>query len=72
VISVGQLIGLMVGETAQAAAAAAKLIKITYEDLPAVLSIDDAIASASFFPVRACLSSSALFSFFFFCLFVFC
>jgi xanthine dehydrogenase/oxidase len=48
--TVGQLVGLLVATTPQAANAAARLVKIDYEDLPAVLSIRDAIACGSFFP----------------------
>lgn len=44
----GQLIGLVVGETEAACRSAAKTIEIEYEDLPPILSIEDAIAANSF------------------------
>jgi xanthine dehydrogenase large subunit len=44
----GQLIGLVVGETEAACRSAAKTIEIEYEDLPPILSIEDAIATNSF------------------------
>ncbi|KKK24499.1 hypothetical protein ARAM_002345 [Aspergillus rambellii] len=46
----GQPIGLVYAETARAAQAAAKAVKVEYEDLPAILTIDEAIAAKSFFP----------------------
>lgn len=46
-----QALGVVVGETEAAARAGAKLVKCTYEDLPAILSIEDAIAAKSFFDV---------------------
>ena len=44
----GQLIGLVVGETEDACRAAVNTIEIEYEDLSAILSIEDAIAANSF------------------------
>jgi xanthine dehydrogenase large subunit len=44
----GQVIGLIVGETEAACRAAANTIEIEYEDLPLVLSVEDAIAANSF------------------------
>ena len=44
----GQVIGLVVGETEAACRAAASTIEIEYEDLPPILSIEDAIAANSF------------------------
>jgi len=44
----GQVIGLVVGETEDACRAAANMIEIEYEDLPLVLSVEDAIAANSF------------------------
>ncbi|KAJ9607417.1 hypothetical protein H2200_008490 [Cladophialophora chaetospira] len=46
----GQVIGLVYAETAIQAAKAAKLVKIVYEDLPAILTIDEAVAANSFYP----------------------
>ena len=40
VTCIGQLIGLVVAKTRPLAQRAAKLVKITYEDLPAVITID--------------------------------
>lgn len=45
----GQPIGLVYAETALEAQAAAKTVKVTYEDLPAILTIDEAIEANSFF-----------------------
>jgi xanthine dehydrogenase/oxidase len=45
----GQPIGLVYAETALQAEAAARAVKIVYEDLPAILTIDEAIQANSFF-----------------------
>jgi len=50
VFSHGQPIGMVYAESAIQAQAAAKLVKIVYEDLPAILTIDEAIAANSYFP----------------------
>ncbi|PYH80963.1 xanthine dehydrogenase [Aspergillus uvarum CBS 121591] len=50
VLSHGQPIGMVYAETAIQAQAAAKAVKVEYEDLPAILTIDEAIAARSFFP----------------------
>jgi xanthine dehydrogenase/oxidase len=47
--SQGQPIGLVYAETALQAQAASKLVKVVYEDLPVILTIDEAIAANSFF-----------------------
>jgi xanthine dehydrogenase large subunit len=44
----GQLIGLAVGETEAACRAAAKAVEIEYEELPPILTIEEAIAANSF------------------------
>ena len=49
VFSHGQTIGMVYAETALQAQAAARAVKITYEDLPAILTIDEAIEGKSFF-----------------------
>jgi xanthine dehydrogenase/oxidase len=49
VFSHGQPIGLVYAETALQAQAAARLVKVVYEDLPAILTIDEAIKANSFF-----------------------
>ncbi|HEX2122866.1 MAG TPA: molybdopterin cofactor-binding domain-containing protein, partial [Thermoanaerobaculia bacterium] len=45
---IGQLIVVIAAETPQAAAAAKKAIRIDYEELTPILTIDDAIAARSF------------------------
>lgn len=45
----GQPIGMVYAETALQAQAAAKKVKVVYEDLPAILTIDEAIEAKSFF-----------------------
>jgi xanthine dehydrogenase/oxidase len=49
VFSQGQPIGLVYAETALQAQAAARAVKIVYEDLLAILTIDEAIEANSFF-----------------------
>lgn len=49
VISHGQPIGLVYADTALKAQEAAKAVKVVYEDLPAILTIDEAIEAKSFF-----------------------
>jgi xanthine dehydrogenase/oxidase len=44
-----QVIGVVVAESEPAARRGAKAVKVDYEDLPAVISIDDAIAAGSFY-----------------------
>ncbi|EFJ27160.1 hypothetical protein SELMODRAFT_172098 [Selaginella moellendorffii] len=48
VTCVGQVIGVVVADTQYAARAAALKVKVVYEDLPAILSIEDAIEAESF------------------------
>lgn len=55
----GQVIGLVYAETALEAQRAAKLVKIEYENLPAILTIDEAIAANSFFPYGRQLKKGA-------------
>ncbi|KAF7155382.1 hypothetical protein CNMCM5623_007453 [Aspergillus felis] len=50
VVAHGQPIGMVYAETALQAQAAAKAVRVVYEDLPAILTIDEAIAARSFFP----------------------
>jgi xanthine dehydrogenase/oxidase len=45
----GQPIGMVYAETALQAQAAAKKVKVVYEDLPVILTIDEAIEAKSFF-----------------------
>jgi hypothetical protein len=44
-----QVIGVVVAETEPLARRAAKAVKVMYEDLPAVISIEDAIAADSYY-----------------------
>ena len=46
----GAVIGTVVAETREQALYAAKKVLVTYEDLPAIISIEDAIEVKSFFP----------------------
>ncbi|TPX43030.1 hypothetical protein SeMB42_g04892 [Synchytrium endobioticum] len=50
VLHVGQLIGLICADTETQARAAARLVKITYRPLPAIVTIEQAIEAKSFFP----------------------
>ncbi|KAM4602225.1 xanthine dehydrogenase/oxidase isoform 2-T2 [Polymixia lowei] len=54
VVCVGQIIGAVVADTQAHAQRAAKAVKITYQDLqPVIVTIQDAIATQSFFqPIR--------------------
>ena len=52
VYTVGQIIGVIVADTKRNAQAAAHKVKIEYEDLPHILTIDEAIAAESFFKPR--------------------
>ncbi|OCL10659.1 hypothetical protein AOQ84DRAFT_387369 [Glonium stellatum] len=45
----GQVIGMVYAETALEAHAAARAVKVYYEELPAILTIDEAIKAKSFF-----------------------
>ncbi|KAF2806742.1 uncharacterized protein BDZ99DRAFT_421912 [Mytilinidion resinicola] len=45
----GQVIGMVYAETALQAQAAARAVKVTYEELPPILTIDEAIEANSFF-----------------------
>nr|CAD1832527.1 unnamed protein product [Ananas comosus var. bracteatus] len=53
VTCVGQVIGIVVADTHENAKAAANKVEIKYEDLPAILSIRDAVDSGSFHPNTA-------------------
>lgn len=44
----GQLIGVVYAETAEIARTASKLVYVEYEDLPAIITISDAIEAGSF------------------------
>lgn len=47
--TLSQPIGVVVADTEAIARAAAKLVKVTYEDLPAIFTIQEAIEAGSFF-----------------------
>ncbi|CAE8703078.1 unnamed protein product [Polarella glacialis] len=48
VTSTGQPIGLVVAETLEAAERGARLVKVTYEDLPPIITIEDAIKATNY------------------------
>ncbi|KAL2835330.1 Molybdopterin-binding domain of aldehyde dehydrogenase-domain-containing protein [Aspergillus pseudoustus] len=50
VLAHGQIIGMVYAESALVAQEAAKRVVVGYEELPAILTIDEAIAAESFFP----------------------
>ncbi|XP_022080496.1 xanthine dehydrogenase/oxidase-like isoform X2 [Acanthaster planci] len=50
VISVGQVIGVVVADNQIIAQRAAKLVQVEYEELPAIITIADAIEESSFYP----------------------
>jgi xanthine dehydrogenase/oxidase len=47
---VGMVIGVILADTHDNAVAASKAVKVSYEDLPAAVSIEEAIAAKSFYP----------------------
>jgi xanthine dehydrogenase/oxidase len=47
----GQPIGLIVANTQTIAQEAARLVKIEYQELPYVLTVEEAIEQSSFFPI---------------------
>lgn len=57
VTCIGHPIGVVVADTEAQARAAARAVAVTYEDMPAVLSIEQAIAAGSFYDVRRRSSS---------------
>ena len=59
VFSQGQPIGLVYAETALQAQAAARAVKVVYEDLPTILTIDEAIEANSFFKYGKMLKKGA-------------
>lgn len=50
VLSHGQVIGMVYAESALEAQAAARAVKVDYEELPPILTIDEAIAAESYYP----------------------
>ncbi|KAK6925645.1 Aldehyde oxidase/xanthine dehydrogenase, a/b hammerhead [Dillenia turbinata] len=57
VTSVGQVIGVVVADTHERAKVAARKVHVEYEELPAILSIEDALKFNSFIPnTEKCLS----------------
>ncbi|XP_038045213.1 xanthine dehydrogenase/oxidase-like [Patiria miniata] len=57
---VGQVIGVIVADNQAIAQRAAKLVRVEYEELPAVFTIEDAIEQNSFFPVSRCIQTGDL------------
>ena len=51
VTCIGHTIAIVVADTEAHARAAARAVKIEYEDLPALISIDDAIEAGSYYEV---------------------
>lgn len=49
VFTVGQPIGIILADTQQQAAAGARAVKVEYEELPAILTMEDAIVQGSFY-----------------------
>lgn len=47
---VGMVIGVVLADTHENAVAASKAVQVEYEDLPAYISIEEAIAAGSFYP----------------------
>ncbi|XP_078351392.1 xanthine dehydrogenase/oxidase-like [Oculina patagonica] len=61
VTCVGQVIGAIAAETQAQAQRAAKMVKITYEDLPRILTIEEAIAAESFYDIdQLCIQKGDL------------
>ncbi|XP_064390120.1 xanthine dehydrogenase/oxidase-like isoform X2 [Halichondria panicea] len=54
---IGQVIGLIVAESQPLAQRACKLVIVTYQDLPSVITIEDAIAVESYYPTVRRLES---------------
>ena len=50
VVTVGQIVGVVVADSQWAATEAARKVVVGYEDLPAILSIEEAIKQGSYFP----------------------
>ena len=50
VFTAGQPIGMVLATSAKQAEAGARAVKVEYEDLPAIFTIEEAIAKESFFP----------------------
>ncbi|KAF9348535.1 hypothetical protein BGX34_002424 [Mortierella sp. NVP85] len=50
VLCIGQTIGIIVADTQAIAQEAARMVKVEYQDLPPIVTIDEAIAANSFLP----------------------
>ncbi|KAF2017116.1 xanthine dehydrogenase [Aaosphaeria arxii CBS 175.79] len=50
VVTAGQPIGIILADTAKRAEQAARAVKVEYEDLPAIFTIEEAIEKESYFP----------------------
>ncbi|KAK3044777.1 hypothetical protein LTS18_000379, partial [Coniosporium uncinatum] len=55
----GQIIGMVYAETALLAQQAARAVRVVYEELPAIITIDEAIAAKSFLPHGKMLKKGA-------------
>ena len=51
VTCIGQIIGVVVADTESHARAGAKAVRVEYQELPALVSIEDAIEAGSYFEV---------------------
>lgn len=60
VLCVGHPIGLVVAKTHKLAQQGAKLVKVVYEKLPSIISIQEAIQAESFYPTRNELSGGSM------------
>lgn len=60
VLCVGHPIGIVVAKTHKLAQQGAKLVKIQYERLPSIISIEEAIKAESFYPTRNELSGGSM------------
>ena len=56
VTCIGQIIGIVVADTEAHARMAAKAVRVQYEQLPALFSIEDAIEAGSYYEVRDLLN----------------
>ncbi|RMX48187.1 hypothetical protein pdam_00015397 [Pocillopora damicornis] len=57
---VGQVIGAIAAETQAQAQRAAKMVKVTYKDLPRILTIEEAIAAGSFYDFQLSIEKGDL------------
>ena len=60
VLCYGQPIGIVVAKSHKLAQQGAKLVKVQYERLPAILTIDEAIKAEAFYPTRHVLAGGSM------------